>query len=230
MENRLQEEIVRDQKEKIKVIRERRRKNTRQVANDQLLQLFLSFLDSQDPCSRVLSIRVLEKELANRGKQELGPLLENAQMLSTSYYDKLHKTGDEQDLESAKEQLLRIKSNLIESALNMEHLWRELSHLYTDTEPKERSPIIQKIPQLAAQHLLDGFCLELLDGDTNVIHLQWVEEVLLQLGKLVKGKGVFVLSVMGIQSSGKSTLLNTMFGIRMRISVGQRTRGVTMLS
>ena len=33
---------------------------------------------------------------------------------------------------------------------------------------------------------------------------------------------------MGIQSSGKSTLLNTMFGIQMRTSVGQCTRGVNM--
>jgi hypothetical protein len=33
---------------------------------------------------------------------------------------------------------------------------------------------------------------------------------------------------MGIQSSGKSTLLNTMFGIKMRTSVGQCTRGVNM--
>jgi hypothetical protein len=33
---------------------------------------------------------------------------------------------------------------------------------------------------------------------------------------------------MGVQSSGKSTLLNTMFGIRMRTSVGQCTRGINM--
>jgi GTPase Era involved in 16S rRNA processing len=39
---------------------------------------------------------------------------------------------------------------------------------------------------------------------------------------------MFVLSVMGVQSSGKSTMLNTMFGIRMRTSVGQCTRGVNM--
>jgi GTPase SAR1 family protein len=226
MANRLKEEIVHEEDEKIKLIRERRRSYTRQVESNKLIQLFLSFLDSQDPCSRVLSIRMLEKELANRGEQELGPLLKTVQMLSTSYYDKLLKAVDVKDLESAKEQLHDVKSNLIESALNIEHFWRELSHLYTDTE--KRSPLIQKIPQLAAQHLLDGFCLELLDGDSNLIHLQWVEEVLFQLGKLVKGKRVFVLSVMGVQGSGKSTLLNTMFGIRMRTSVGQCTRGVNM--
>ncbi|EFX61438.1 hypothetical protein DAPPUDRAFT_339568 [Daphnia pulex] len=33
---------------------------------------------------------------------------------------------------------------------------------------------------------------------------------------------------MGVQSSGKSTLLNTMFGTRMRTSIGQCTRGVNM--
>jgi hypothetical protein len=33
---------------------------------------------------------------------------------------------------------------------------------------------------------------------------------------------------MGVQSSGKSTLLNTMLGIQMRTSVGQCTRGVNM--
>jgi hypothetical protein len=225
MVNRLKEEIVRGEDEKIKAIRKRRRFYTRHVENNKLIQLFLSFLDSQDPCSRVLSIRVLEKELANRGEQEFGTLFKKAQMLSTSYYDKLHKTGDEQDLESAKEQLHDAKTDL-ESALNMEHLWRELSHLYTDAE--NRSPVIQKIPQLAAQHLLDGFCLELLDGDSNLIRQEWVNEVLFQLDKLVEGKRVFVLSVIGIQGSGKSTLLNTMFGIRMRTSVGQCTRGVNM--
>ncbi len=228
MENRLKEEIVRGEEEKIKVIREKRRKNARQVETNKLIQLILSFLDSQGPCTRVLSIRMLEQELANRRELELGPLIKKVQMLSTLYFDKLLKAADKKDLESAKEQLHGAKSNLIRSELNMEHLWRELSHLYTDTEPKERSPIIQKLPQLAAQHLLDGFCLELLDGDSNLIRQEWINEVLFQLGKLVKGKRVFVLSVMGVQSSGKSTLLNTMFGIRMRTSVGQCTRGVNM--
>ena len=33
---------------------------------------------------------------------------------------------------------------------------------------------------------------------------------------------------MGVQSSGKSTLLNTMFGVQLRTSVGQCTRGVNI--
>ncbi len=118
------------------------------------------------------------------------------------------------------------KTELIENALNVEHLWRELSHLYTESAHK--STTIQKIPRLAAQHLLDGFPLELLDGDANMIRLDWIQIVLSELNKLVKHNKIFVLSVMGVQSSGKSTMLNTMFGIKMRTSVGQCTRGVNM--
>lgn len=56
-----------------------------------------------------------------------------------------------------------------------------------------------------------------------------MDEVLFQPGAIGERKTqVFVLSVMGVRSSGKSTLLNTMFGIRMRTSVGQCTRGVNM--
>nr|CAH0113459.1 unnamed protein product [Daphnia galeata] len=228
MEHRLNETRVKHEDEEIKKIRAARREKTCQVETNSLLKLFLSFLDDKDPCSRVLTIRMLEKELTERGEQELDQLLINVKKLTNLLNEKLTQQVDEKELQPAKENLLKAKVNLIESVLNMEHLWRELSHLYTDTEPGKRSPIIKKIPRLAAQHLMDGFCLELVDGDSNMIRLDWMNEVLFQLDQLIKGKRIFVLSVMGIQSSGKSTLLNTMFGIKMRTSVGQCTRGVNM--
>jgi hypothetical protein len=229
MENRLKGEKLHEEDGKIKKIREQRRADTRQVETNSLLQLFLSFLENKDPCSRILSIRVLEKELAKLGEQELGELFKEVESLSVSYRDKLlSNTVDQRDLDSVAEKLRSAKTTLIENVLGIEHLWRELSHLYVDMEPERRSPAIKNIPRLAAQHLMDGFCLELLDGDSNIIRKEWIKEVLQQLGSLTEGKGIFVLSVMGVQSSGKSTLLNTMFGIRMRTSVGQCTRGVNM--
>jgi hypothetical protein len=230
MENRLNDAKVRELDGKIKTCRENRRADTQQVENNALLQTFLNLISNQDRCSRVLSIKVLEKELAKRGEKELGPLSETITSLWASYNEKLSSNAvDETDLNSDKEKLRSAKSNLIESALNIEHLWRELSQLYTTIlEPEKRSPVIEGIPRLAAQHLLDGFCLELLDGDSNMIHMNWITKVFDELGTMIKNNRIFVLSVMGIQSSGKSTLLNTMFGIRMRTSVGQCTRGVNM--
>ncbi|CAL4193733.1 unnamed protein product, partial [Meganyctiphanes norvegica] len=39
-------------------------------------------------------------------------------------------------------------------------------------------------------------------------------------------KKVYVISVLGVQSSGKSTLLNTMFGLNFEVSAGRCTKGV----
>ena len=87
------------------------------------------------------------------------------------------------------------------------------------------------IPLLAAQHLIDGFALEILDGDAGNVNIAWFKKVMLELNdKLMQILGrepkVFVISVMGTQSTGKSTLLNTMFGCQLHTSSGQCTRGV----
>ena len=52
--------------------------------------------------------------------------------------------------------------------LSIEHLWRELSHLYTAVAPDKRTSAVSNVPLFAAQHLMDGFCIELLDGDSNM--------------------------------------------------------------
>lgn len=86
-------------------------------------------------------------------------------------------------------------------------------------------------PKLAAQHLIDGLPIELVDGDSNMANLNWIKATLRSLEEQLpssKPKRIFVLSIMGVQSSGKSTLLNIMFGIQMKTSVGQCTRGVNM--
>ena len=214
-EYRLDKEKVLIEDAAIRRCQEQRRADARNVQDHPLLKLLLKLLTIEDSCSRVLSLRFLEKILGDRNERELHPKQLEIRNLYSSYVEKLKEA--------------RIDFN--ESVVNIEHLWRELSHLYTSTAPWNRSPIIWKMPRLAAQHLVDGFCIELLDGDSNMIHLEWMTEVLYELGSLIDKKSrerIFVLSVMGVQSSGKSTLLNTMFGVQLRTSVGQCTRGVNM--
>ncbi len=169
---------------KIKNCIDKRRADTYYVQNNSLLQIFLGLLTNKDSCSRVLSLRVLEKELAERGERELVPLSNKVSNLNRSA-EELARENNENALESLKRELYSAKIDLIESILNIEHLWREMSHLYTAMEPERRSETIQDIPRLAAQHLLDGFCLELLDGDSNMIHMEWVTEVLYELSSLI---------------------------------------------
>ena len=189
-----------------------------------LLALLQNLLNITDPCSRVLAIRKLERIITLRSEKELEPQLTYIGRLHSTFAD-LRTKNDFKMMAETNEQLKNARVKYNESVLSIEHLWRELSHMYT-AAPSQ----FGNLPKLAAQHLMDGFPIELLDGDSNLINLQWIQQVLIKLGEMIKKakQRIFVLSIMGVQSSGKSTLLNTMFGIRMRTSVGQCTRGVNM--
>ncbi|XP_039454928.1 interferon-induced very large GTPase 1-like isoform X1 [Oreochromis aureus] len=138
-----------------------------------------------------------------------------------------------------KEEIKEIDRQISNSSLGTEHFFREMGQIYEsslslpETEPSRQQ--LQHLPKLCAKLLLDGFPLELVDGDASNIPLRWVSDVLSQLSDLVspkkKGKKrkIRVVTVLGVQSTGKSTLLNTMFGVQFAVSSGRCTRGAFML-
>ena len=65
-----------------------------------------------------------------------------------------------------------------------------------------------------------------MDGDHGIVPIDWVKAVFQSLIELAGNKKILVLSVLGIQSSGKSTLLNAMFGLEFAVSAGRCTRGI----
>ncbi|XP_007909699.1 interferon-induced very large GTPase 1-like [Callorhinchus milii] len=115
----------------------------------------------------------------------------------------------------------------VQRSLGLEHFLREIGLVYeTFMALNENSSNITKLPVIAAELLLDGFPLELIDGDVCGVAVDWVTEVLKQVEKTKGGEcRVFVLTVLGVQSTGKSTLLNTMFGLQFAVGSGRCTRG-----
>ncbi|XP_061563461.1 up-regulator of cell proliferation-like [Cololabis saira] len=133
-----------------------------------------------------------------------------------------------------KQEAKGIDRQLSNSSLGTEHFFREMGQIYEaslslpKTDPSRQQ--FQHLPKLCARLLLDGFPLELVDGDASNIPLRWVSDVLSQLNHLVSPKNkILVVTVLGVQSTGKSTLLNTMFGVQFAVSSGRCTRGAFML-
>ncbi|XP_047459202.1 up-regulator of cell proliferation-like [Mugil cephalus] len=133
-----------------------------------------------------------------------------------------------------KEEIKKIDKQLSNSSLGTEHFFREMGQIYEaslslpETDPSRQQ--LQHLPKLCAELLLDGFPLELVDGDASNIPLRWVSAVLSQLNVLVSSKNkIRVVTVLGVQSTGKSTLLNTMFGVQFAVSSGRCTRGAFIL-
>ncbi|XP_030609739.1 interferon-induced very large GTPase 1-like [Archocentrus centrarchus] len=132
-----------------------------------------------------------------------------------------------------KEEIKEIDKQISNSSLGTEHFFREMGQIYEaslslpQTDPSRQQ--LQHLPKLCAELLLDGFPLELVDGDASNIPLRWVSDVLSELSDLVSpNRKILVVTVLGVQNTGKSTLLNTMFGVQFAVSSGRCTRGAFM--
>ncbi|XP_074526270.1 interferon-induced very large GTPase 1-like [Halichoeres trimaculatus] len=133
-----------------------------------------------------------------------------------------------------KEEIKEIDRELSNSSLGIEHFFREMGQIYEasvslpETNPSRQ--LLKHLPKLCAELLLDGLPVELVDGDASNIPLRWVTDVLSELNELVSPQNkILVVTVLGVQSTGKSTLLNTMFGVQFAVSNGRCTRGAFML-
>ena len=123
-----------------------------------------------------------------------------------------------------------------EASLGLEHLLREFGQIYESYEfavTLKQSDIqyvkyYQSLPQIAAQLLVNGYPLELMDGDAAHVPTKWVQGVLCEAVRMLEDPKVYVMSVLGLQSTGKSTLLNTAFGLQFNVSAGRCTRGAFM--
>ena len=80
----------------------------------------------------------------------------------------------------------------------------------------------------AVRLFIQGYPIELMDGDTSYVPIDWIRRVLETAALKLGDARIFVLSVLGLQSSGKSTLLNAMFGLQFAVSAGRCTRGAFM--
>ncbi|XP_048019863.1 interferon-induced very large GTPase 1-like [Megalobrama amblycephala] len=142
----------------------------------------------------------------------------------------LSKSSDKSEAQQLEQrELLEISKKLQDATFGLEHILREIGQIYEScSSVKKNKKDLQfdfsSLPSLAAQMMISGFPLELMDGDAAQVPVIWISAVLEKLGD----QRVFVLSVLGIQSSGKSTMLNALFGLQFAVSAGRTTRGAFM--
>ncbi|XP_033120340.1 interferon-induced very large GTPase 1-like [Anneissia japonica] len=128
-------------------------------------------------------------------------------------------------IKARKAEIECLESELSNLSLGLEHFNRELGQMYemkSDLNLLDYST--RQLPVAAAELFLDGYPLELMNGDAIYVPLTWIEAILRQ--KIIDDNRIFVLSVLGVQNSGKSTMLNTMFGLQLPVNAGRCTKGI----
>lgn len=138
-------------------------------------------------------------------------------------------------LEMNEQELETISEELNAATFGIEHFLKEVGQIYEAwKDQKDQITIkgemrnISLLPQLAAELMISGYPLELMDGDAAHVPLNWIDAVLKEVITQLGDKRIFVLSVLGVQSTGKSTMLNAMFGLQFAVSAGRCTRGAFM--
>ena len=122
--------------------------------------------------------------------------------------------------------LKKQKKILVEWSMGLENLFREVGQLYEAVKHHNNlHHAVDHFPIIMVEILKQGYPVEIMDGNASHVPMTWVSAILDQLKYCHKGKVLFVISVLGIQSTGKSTLLNTIFGLQFNVSAGRCTKG-----
>ncbi|XP_059203258.1 interferon-induced very large GTPase 1-like [Centropristis striata] len=145
----------------------------------------------------------------------------------------MKRKHDKTDLKEKQTELEKISTKLQSATFGLEHIFREMGQIYEahaslQKQTKREQTDWSKYPELAAELMISGHPMELMDGDAGHVPLTWISSLLDQVIKKLGDKRVFVLSVLGVQSSGKSTMLNAMFGLQFAVSAGRCTKGAFM--
>ncbi|CAG2212628.1 unnamed protein product [Mytilus edulis] len=181
------------------------------------------------PDTRMFFLKHLKLLLDKKTKKILPGLI-------SMYNDLIRRSNDAgSDKDQLENQIKQLKNDIEDASFGVEHLMREVAQIFESlncTTRKERYnanilEYVNKCPNIAADLLIEGYPLEMMDGAASDVPLVWVREVFrcleIKIGSTAK---LLTLSIMGIQSSGKSTLLNAMFGVQLAVSTGRCTRGI----
>lgn len=137
---------------------------------------------------------------------------------------------ESQDLRQKKQIIAESYKEIDRRSLGLEHFFRELGkvhEIYSSFGP-QNNDIIHKLPRAYAEMLVEGQSIELLNGDKAELQSSWITSICEQVCEIKPKLRIFVLSILGLQSSGKSTLLNGLFSCKFSVSVGRCTRGLFM--
>ncbi|XP_052813536.1 interferon-induced very large GTPase 1-like isoform X2 [Mya arenaria] len=117
------------------------------------------------------------------------------------------------------------------SSLTVEHLFREISHVYDSIIELEEDPMKYRLPSI--NDCVDTFSNLIIEGETVELMTEsffmprrWLQCVFKSLDGRLPVYKIKTISVLGLQSSGKSTVFNTMFGVQFAVRSGRCTTGI----
>ncbi|XP_071240826.1 interferon-induced very large GTPase 1-like isoform X1 [Salvelinus alpinus] len=210
------------------------RHHQHQVAFTELMQMFITSLRSLGEKEKLYFLKWVWILLDDLSSDELSDLHHKYDEKWSEVLALRKKHDKSEQLKMRQMELEKISGKLQAATFGFEHILREMGQIYeahasVARQSKGESKVtVSYLPELAAELMISGHPMELMDGDAAHVPLMWINGVLDEVIKKLGDQRVFVLSILGIQSTGKSTMLNAMFGLQFAVSAGRCTRGAFM--
>lgn len=230
------QDIGMNENEKQKISKTSRMKEAEKVLEHKLFVTFLKSLMMPTRSGRLLSLNRLDGALERISSSN--PSVKDSEMrISKIQCQLMDPSLSEKRLRELDIQLSQQLEIRHQHSIDLACLSREMGYLYVtlcDSDDERVGLTVRSFPKLAAQLLIDGSVIEFMDGDASKVNFPWVSAIFNELGERLeqlkggKATRLLVRSVFGVQSCGKSTVLNTMFGCNLHTSVGRCTRGINM--
>ena len=223
-------------------------------SDSEAMQLFLRIMIEESTLVKEYFTRYLKLKLDELSRQEASKLRQSSkenrlqieeieERITEINPDGSEPSSEVKNLLEQQKRLAKEQDSLFtqisDQSLGLEHFLREMGQIYEaykalgNHENDDKSEVNPShLPKVAAELVLSGYPLEIMDGDVSSVPIVWIQAVFKELNQLLsesneqKEPKILTLSTLGIQSSGKSTLLNTMFGLQFAVSAGRCTRGV----
>ncbi|XP_043956573.1 interferon-induced very large GTPase 1-like [Gambusia affinis] len=203
------------------------------VSNSKLMRLFTQSLQSLPPKEREYFLTWTQILIDALSTDDLSSILQNYDETWSEVLVLKNKHDKSAQLKHKQTELELLSQKLQSATFGLEHIFREMGQIYEAHKSLKKPLLYQqhdwtKYPELAADLMISGHPMELMDGDAGHVPLIWISNLLQEVIKKLGDPRVFVLSVLGVQSSGKSTMLNAMFGLQFAVSAGRCTKGAYM--
>uniref|UniRef100_A0A3Q2U850 VLIG-type G domain-containing protein n=1 Tax=Fundulus heteroclitus TaxID=8078 RepID=A0A3Q2U850_FUNHE len=204
-----------------------------EVSNSQLMRLFIKNLNDLQPNEREYFLKWTQFLIDALSTDDISSILQSYDKIWSEVLDLKKKHDKSFQLKEKLTELEQLSKKLQSATFGLEHMFREMGQIYEAHKSLKKQSLDHqsewsKYPVLAADLMIKGHPMELMDGDAGHVPLIWISSLLQAVIQKLGDQRVFVLSVLGFQSSGKSTMLNAMFGLQFAVSSGRCTKGAYM--
>jgi energy-coupling factor transporter ATP-binding protein EcfA2 len=123
------------------------------------------------------------------------------------------------DVKAVEKLIKDLTEELTNVDISIDHFWREYSYFsQRSLHVNDQNQTINLFQRL----FMEGIPLEIINGDNFSLSYPFLSKVL----KILQNKKFSTISIIGPQSSGKSTLLNFLYGSSFPVSSGRCTKGL----